>query len=144
LYKHAIMERPRQTCGYTTDDNGRALAVLGRLEPDHPGAVRYLEFVLTGRVPGGWPNRMSPAGRWVDVRGPDDAHGRALWGLGYALTNRGPSRVDTGAVHYDGRTGAGYDGLEANGINENRGAESTLAALGALQAPLDRDRRRVT
>ena len=46
-------------------------------------------------------------------------------------------RNDTGAVLYDGRTGAGYDGLEAKGVNENRGAESTLAALGALQARRD-------
>ena len=309
LYEHAIMERPRHSCGYTTDDNGRALVILGRLKPDHPGAVRYLEFVLNGRMPGGWHNRMSPGGRWIDVLGPDDAHGRALWGLGSALTNHDPSRVfpvfsagldldsfyarsnayavlgavaaldawpsaprvetflgrtahrlprprpgawkwpesrltydnaripealiaagsrlgddsmvgdglillewlievergergfsftpvggrgpgetgpafdqqpieawamadaclragtvdggsrwdtgltdaadwfwgrnDTGAVLYDGRTGAGYDGLEANGVNENRGAESTLAALGALQARRERDRRQV-
>lgn len=306
LYEHALMERPRQSCGYTTDDNGRALVILGRLDPDHPCAMRYLEFVLTGRVPGGWHNRMSPSGRWVDVRGPEDAHGRALWGLGCALATHDPSRVfpvfsggldldtlharsnayavfgavaaltawpsaprvekflrrtahrlprprraawawpeprltydnaripealiaagstldddsmvsdgltllewlmqveragsgfsftpvggrgpgesgpafdqqpieawamadaclraamvdggtqwetgltdaadwflgrnDTGAVLYDGRTGAGYDGLEAKGVNENRGAESTLAALGALQARRDRDR----
>ena len=30
-------------------------------------------------------------------------------------------------------TGAGFDGLEPGGRNENRGAESTLAALGTAQ-----------
>ena len=32
---------------------------------------------------------------------------------------------------FDPADGAGYDGLEAAGVNENAGAESTLAALGA-------------
>jgi hypothetical protein len=35
---------------------------------------------------------------------------------------------------YDSSTGACYDGLESHGVNRNRGAESTLSALGALQA----------
>jgi hypothetical protein len=39
---------------------------------------------------------------------------------------------DLGAEMYDPVTGAGYDGLESDGVNQNRGAESTLAALGAL------------
>jgi hypothetical protein len=34
---------------------------------------------------------------------------------------------------YDPLTGAGFDGLERDGRNENRGAESTLAALSTLQ-----------
>jgi hypothetical protein len=34
---------------------------------------------------------------------------------------------------YDPGTGAGYDGLTREGRNENRGAESTLAALSVLQ-----------
>jgi hypothetical protein len=33
----------------------------------------------------------------------------------------------------DAVTGAGYDGLTAEGRNENRGAESTLAALSTFQ-----------
>ncbi len=43
-------------------------------------------------------------------------------------------RNDVGAALYEAATGAGYDGLEPGGVNRNRGAESTLAALGALQA----------
>lgn len=40
---------------------------------------------------------------------------------------------DSGVAMYDPATGAGYDGLEPGGRNENRGAESTLAALSTLQ-----------
>jgi hypothetical protein len=36
---------------------------------------------------------------------------------------------DAGIVMVDLRTGAGFDGLEETGRNENRGAESTIAAL---------------
>jgi hypothetical protein len=40
---------------------------------------------------------------------------------------------DTGRHLYDPLTGGGADGLEEHDINHNRGAESTLAALTALQ-----------
>ncbi|MCW3492102.1 glycosyltransferase [Microbacterium sp. SSM24] len=40
---------------------------------------------------------------------------------------------DGGAVMFDEQTGAGFDGLERDGRNENRGAESTLAALSTFQ-----------
>jgi hypothetical protein len=40
---------------------------------------------------------------------------------------------DTGMVLYDPITGGGRDGLQAEGVNENQGAESTLAALATLQ-----------
>ncbi len=40
---------------------------------------------------------------------------------------------DSGTAMYDWGDGAGYDGLERDGRNENCGAESTLAALSTLQ-----------
>ena len=40
---------------------------------------------------------------------------------------------DSGTEMYDKESGAGFDGLEAHGRNENRGAESTLAALTTYQ-----------
>jgi hypothetical protein len=40
---------------------------------------------------------------------------------------------DSGTPMFDPGTGAGFDGLQRNGRNENRGAESTLAALGTYQ-----------
>lgn len=42
---------------------------------------------------------------------------------------------DVGAAMYDPDTGAGFDGLTPTGVNLNRGAESTLAALGTLLPP---------
>lgn len=40
---------------------------------------------------------------------------------------------DSGVAMIDELTGAGFDGLERHGRNDNRGAESTLAALGTWQ-----------
>ncbi|MGX5772104.1 glycosyltransferase [Microbacterium trichothecenolyticum] len=40
---------------------------------------------------------------------------------------------DVGIALFDPATGAGYDGLTSCGRNDNRGAESTLAALSTLQ-----------
>jgi hypothetical protein len=40
---------------------------------------------------------------------------------------------DSGTPMVDPGTGAGFDGLEVDGRNENRGAESTLAALSTFQ-----------
>ena len=40
---------------------------------------------------------------------------------------------DAGMVLYDDVSGGGFDGLHAHGVNENQGAESTLAALSTLQ-----------
>jgi hypothetical protein len=42
-------------------------------------------------------------------------------------------RNDVGVPLFDPSTGAGYDGLTPTGRNDNRGAESTLAALATLQ-----------
>jgi hypothetical protein len=42
-------------------------------------------------------------------------------------------RNDSRCVMYDDASGGGYDGLERNGVNENQGAESTLALVSTLQ-----------
>lgn len=41
---------------------------------------------------------------------------------------------DSGAMLIEPDSGAGYDGLEKDGINRNQGAESTISALAVLQA----------
>lgn len=87
LFEHALYDKPRHDHGYTTDDNARALVVLSRagdlgVEADlNP----YLDFVVSGAVAGGWHNRMTASGEWDDLRGSDDCHGRAIWGLGEAI-----------------------------------------------------------
>jgi hypothetical protein len=40
---------------------------------------------------------------------------------------------DTGQVMWDPETGGGFDGLQADGVNRNQGAESTLAVISTLQ-----------
>ena len=40
---------------------------------------------------------------------------------------------DAGQVMWDPETGGGFDGLHADGVNRNQGAESTLAVLSTLQ-----------
>lgn len=56
-----------------------------------------------------WKRRALQAGRWL---------------LG---------KNDTSAVLYDTDTGGTFDGLTPDGVNQNQGAESTLAGIGALQ-----------
>ncbi len=40
---------------------------------------------------------------------------------------------DTGVRMFDPETGGGFDGLEPEGVNENQGAESTIAFIATLQ-----------
>jgi hypothetical protein len=40
---------------------------------------------------------------------------------------------DAGQVMWDPETGGGFDGLLADGVNQNQGAESTLAVISTLQ-----------
>jgi hypothetical protein len=40
---------------------------------------------------------------------------------------------DSGQVMWDAQTGGGFDGLHADGVNRNQGAESTLAVLSTMQ-----------
>ena len=40
---------------------------------------------------------------------------------------------DAGQVMWDPETGGGFDGLHAHGVNQNQGAESTLAVISTLQ-----------
>ncbi len=116
-------------------------------------ALGFLDFLVTSESREGHLSVTGPAGRQAGERGPffdqqpievaaiADACARA-----YAVTHdprwlEGVRRAwawfegdnDCGTVMIDRATGAGYDGLEASGRNENRGAESTLAALGTAQ-----------
>jgi hypothetical protein len=40
---------------------------------------------------------------------------------------------DAGQVMWDPETGGGFDGLHADGVNQNQGAESTLAVISTMQ-----------
>lgn len=95
LLEHARLAKPRRDCGYTTDDNGRMLAVLARTDLRGLGGERgeaaglrlcrvALAYLQQASLPRshGFRNRLSYERRWLDSRGSDDSYGRALWGLG--------------------------------------------------------------
>jgi len=77
----------------------------------------------------------------IEVAAMSDACVRALSLTGDPLWRWGRERCeawfmgdnDLGVVMFDAATGAGYDGLTANGPNLNQGAESTLALLSTQQ-----------
>lgn len=59
---------------------------------------------------------------------------RPLWPAGIRSAEawfRGAN--DAGLLMWDPETGGGFDGLSADGVNENQGAESTLAVISTMQ-----------
>jgi len=92
ILQHAIFTVPNYYEGYTTDDNARALIVsvlleeLGHQEA-HALASKYLAFVwyAFNAEHGRFRNFMDYQRRWLEERGSDDSHGRALWALGAVL-----------------------------------------------------------
>ena len=87
LWEHSRLSMPRLENGFCTDDNARALVVVCRQAGSDSSladlAAVYLGFVLEARNPtGGFHNRRSTDGAWVDEVGSDDSQGRAWWALG--------------------------------------------------------------
>ncbi len=96
ILQHATHTIPDRDHGYCTDDNARALlaAVMGRkyLAPNGWDLDRlsghYLGFLLYAfdGQSGRFRNFMSYSRRWLEDVGSEDAHGRALWCLGKAVS----------------------------------------------------------
>ena len=105
MFQHALFIVPNYSHGYTTDDNARALLVCALL--DELGindglklSSRYLAFlgyafnVQTGH----FRNFMDYQRNWLEEKGSDDSHGRALWALGTVLNrNKISSQHDMAA-----------------------------------------------
>jgi glycosyltransferase involved in cell wall biosynthesis len=94
VFQHAIFSVPNFSEGYCTDDNARAfiLAVLiGELADDaeleRGLASTCAAFLHHAFDPasGRFHNHMSFDRRWLDERGSEDSHGRALWALGVGV-----------------------------------------------------------
>ena len=96
IYQHAKATVPDRRHGYTTDDNARALiAVL--MAADHvnfiPGSTleqfvnRYLAFLehAFDDASGRFKHRLHFDRSWRDDTTSEEAHGRAIWGLGEAV-----------------------------------------------------------
>jgi len=108
ILQHATHTIPDRFHGYCTDDNARALMVtaMGRkyLLTDSMCfdslSSRYLSFLLYAFniEKGRFRNFMTYARQWTEEVGSEDAHGRALWGLGKAvafLDNAGQMAMST-------------------------------------------------
>jgi glycosyltransferase involved in cell wall biosynthesis len=92
IFQHALFTVPNYREGYTTDDNARALMVSALLEELGNNdaaelATRYMAFVWYAFHPeSGWfRNFMDYQRDWLEDKGSDDSHGRALWALGTVL-----------------------------------------------------------
>jgi hypothetical protein len=92
LLQHATLDVPNRSCGYCTDDVGRALIVAceaaSRSATETDGArlvTTYLSYLHDAQLPSGsFHNFMGYDRRWQDCDGTPDSVGRAVWGLGYA------------------------------------------------------------
>jgi len=92
LLQHATLDVPNRSCGYCTDDVGRALIVAcdaaARRGTEADGArlvTTYLAYLHDAQLPdGSFHDFMGYDRRWQDDAGTPDSVGRAVWGLGYA------------------------------------------------------------
>ena len=100
IFQHAIFTVPNFSEGYCTDDNARGfiLAVLLDEMKDEPERVRTLATTYAAFLNHAFDlktkrfhNHMSFARAWLDERGSEDSHARALWALGLGV-GRSPYR----------------------------------------------------
>jgi glycosyltransferase involved in cell wall biosynthesis len=96
ILQHADHTIPDRLYGYCTDDNARALlvATMGHRNLPTNGwgldilSGHYLGFLLHAfnEKKGRFRNFMSFAREWTEDVGSEDAHGRAVWCIGKAIT----------------------------------------------------------
>jgi glycosyltransferase involved in cell wall biosynthesis len=99
MLQHAVFSVPRYDDGYCLDDNARALLLMALLEEAGSGdpavvrglGLRYLAFVSHAfdRSTGRFRNFLSYGRQWLEPRGSEDSHGRALWALGAIIGRAG-------------------------------------------------------
>ncbi len=95
ILQHATHTVPDRDHGYCTDDNARALMVvaMGREYLDTDSLYfdslcsQYLSFLLHSFSveKGRFRNFMTYERQWTEEVGSEDAHGRALWGIGQSV-----------------------------------------------------------
>lgn len=93
LFEHAEGVVARRDGGYCVDDVARALVVVSREPAPSVGSELhglsrvYLSFLLAAQADDGrFRNRLGLDGRWKDSPTVEDCWGRALWGLGAAVS----------------------------------------------------------
>ncbi|MGH7802875.1 MAG: hypothetical protein ACREQJ_00880 [Candidatus Binatia bacterium] len=108
LLQHAAFSVPRYEDGYCLDDNARALLLMAIVEDAgieesrvvRGLASRYLAFVRHSFHPATrrFRNLMSYSRQWLEERGSEDSHGRAVWALGTVVgRSADPGRRTLGA-----------------------------------------------
>jgi glycosyltransferase involved in cell wall biosynthesis len=100
MFQHAMFTVPNFSEGYCTDDNARAFilaALLDEME-EEPEDVRTLATTYAAFLHHAFDsstrrfhNFLSFDRRWLDEKGSEDSHGRALWALGMGV-GRSPYR----------------------------------------------------
>jgi len=102
MLQHALFTVPNYQEGYTTDDNARALMVSALLEELGNSealelASRYLAFIWYAFNPGSgrFRNFLDYGRQWLEEKGSDDSHGRALWALGTVLGRSNTSALQS-------------------------------------------------
>jgi len=105
VFEHAHGTEPLRQHGYCSDDVARALVVVLREQSRTPELDEletiYLRFLERAQLPDGrFHNRLSaaPSPRWLDEVGSDDSIGRALRGLGAAVSHGRTSEVRSRAL----------------------------------------------
>jgi glycosyltransferase involved in cell wall biosynthesis len=94
MLQHSRFTVPNREHGYCVDDNARALIVTVNAQDFKPLdtslkdlASVYLSFIdhAFNHVTGLFRNFMSYERLWLEEKGSEDSHGRALWSLGVAV-----------------------------------------------------------
>lgn len=100
IVRHTTQPEPKNTNGYSVDDNALAFVLAVSLEeleqapePARAPAETYARFLLQAFNPKTkrFHNLMGFDGEWLDKEGQEDSHGRALWALGTGV-GRSPHR----------------------------------------------------
>jgi len=94
IYQHATYAIPNRFEGYCLDDNARALLLMLMAWKQQPDDFTrrhipiYLSYIHHAQNPDGtFRNFMGFNRAFLDDDGTDDAFGRAIWALGYAVSS---------------------------------------------------------
>ncbi|MGV0794360.1 glycosyltransferase [Mycolicibacterium sp. XJ1819] len=142
-YANAVLPEAMIAAGAALDDSAlcrRGLDLLAWLIDNETGDGHLSPTPVAGRGPGDRPPAFDQ--QPIEVSTLADACARAaavdadnpIWRDGVVAAARWfMGDNDAGQLMWDPHTGGGYDGLHADGVNRNQGAESTLALISTSQ-----------